>query len=149
MLYSYIDFDLRRMIEVLDHAKKLPPRWAGKSARMSIGDVEKTLETMADTSFANAIAFKRIGEFRKLRNLLAHFAIKRFPNEEALVFITKSASDYMKVLGKKPSPGLVMTGCMDVREIRNVCEEVERLVMWLCQATHELEDQFFHTIGTV
>jgi hypothetical protein len=143
MLYSYIDFDLRRMIEVLDHANKLPAKRAGKSAEMSIGDVETMLETMPDTSQANAAAFGRIREFRKLRNLVAHFAIKRFPNEDALVFITKSASDYKRVLGKEPDPGVVMTGSMDLQQIRNVCGEVERLVSWLCQATHDLENRFF------
>jgi hypothetical protein len=142
-LYSYIDFDLRRMIEVLDHAKKLPPKWIGKSSQMSIGDVETTLEGMPDTSPANAVALGRIREFRKLRNLVAHFAIKRFPNEDALVFITKSAGDYKRVLGKNPNPGVVMAGSMDLEQIRNVCGEVERLVSWLCQATHDLENRFF------
>ena len=142
MLYSYIDFDLRRMIEVLDHAKKLPTKWTEKSAQMPIGDVETALETMPDTSPANAIAFGKIREFRKLRNLVAHFAIKRFPNEDALVFITKSASDYKRVLGEKPNPGVVMTGSMDLPQMRNVCGEVERLVSWLCQATHDLENRF-------
>jgi hypothetical protein len=143
MLYSYIDFDLRRMIEVLDHAGHLPEKWAGKSEQMSIADVETALETMPDTSPPNATAFAKIREFRKLRNLVAHFAIKRFPNEDALVFMTKSAADYKRALGKKPAPGVVMTGSMDLQQIRNVCGEVERLVSWLCQATHDLENRFF------
>jgi hypothetical protein len=145
ILYGYIDFDLRRMIEVLDHAKNLPAKWAGKSAQMSIGDVEATLETMPDASPANALAFGRIREFRKLRNLVAHFAIKRFPNEDALVFMTKSASDYKRVLGEKPHPGVVMAGYMDLPQARNVCGELERLVSWLCQATHDLENRFLES----
>ena len=32
MLYSYIDYNLRRMIEVLDHANTLPPAWSGRTA---------------------------------------------------------------------------------------------------------------------
>lgn len=144
MLFSYIDFDLRRMIEVLDHANKLPSKWAGKSARMLIGDIETTLQTMPETGHSNAAAFELIQEFRKLRNLLAHFAIKRFPSEDAFVFLTKNADDYKRVLGKKANPGVAMTGSMDVQQIRNVCGELERLASWLCEATHELENQFFH-----
>jgi hypothetical protein len=62
----------------------------------------------------NALALRRIKEFRKLRNLLGHFAVKRFPAEDALVFVTKSAADYKRVLGAAPDPGVVMTAVADL-----------------------------------
>src|SRR5438128_869821 len=93
--------------EVLDHAKALPPAWLGKTAKMHLSDVETILETAPDISPNNALALSRIKEFRKLRNLLAHFAVKRFPTEDALVFVTKSAADYKRVLGAEPDPGVV------------------------------------------
>jgi len=144
MFFSYIDFDLRRMIEVLDHAQKLPKKWAGKSATMSLGDIEETLATMPDTSPANTYGLKRISYFRRLRNLVAHFAIKRFPTEDAMLFLTKSAADYKRVLGQRPKPGVLMTGSMDVQQMRDACAEVEKLVSWLCQATHDLENSFLN-----
>jgi hypothetical protein len=97
MLYSYIDFNLRRMVEVLDHAQALPPVWLGRTAKMHLSDIETSLEAASDITPNNTLALRRIKEFRKLRNLLAHFAVKRFPKEDALVFVTKSAADYKRV----------------------------------------------------
>lgn len=142
MLYSYIDFDLRRMIEVLDHAQSIPPTWLGKTEKMRLSDIETVLETAPGITPNNALAFRRIKEFRKLRNLLAHFAIKRFPTEDALVFITKDAADYKKVLGAEPDPGVVMTAVAELSQIRDVCRMIEEILHWLSAATNDLENAF-------
>jgi hypothetical protein len=63
LLYSYIDFNLRRMIEVLEHAKALPTAWLGKTAKMHLSDIETVLETATDISPDNALALRRIKEF--------------------------------------------------------------------------------------
>jgi hypothetical protein len=142
MLYSYIDFNLRRMVEVLDHAKALPAAWLGKTARMHLSDIETILETAPDVSPNNALALRRIKEFRKLRNLLAHFAIKRFPTEDALVFVTKDATDYKKVLDAVADPGVVMAAVAEMSQIRDVCRMIEEIQHWLSGATNELENAF-------
>ena len=142
MLYSYIDFNLRRMIEVLDHAKALPAAWLGKTGKMHLSDVETILETAPDIAPNNALALRRIKEFRKLRNLLAPFAVKRFPTEDALVFVTKSAADYKRVLGAEPDPGVVMTAVADLGQIREVCRMIEEMQHWLSAATNDLENAF-------
>jgi hypothetical protein len=126
MIYSYVDFDLRRMIEVLDHAKALPPAWLGKIAKMHLSDIEAILETAPDIAPNNALALRRIKEFRKLRNLLAHFEVKRFPTEDALVFVTKDAADYRRVLGAEPDPGVLMTAVAELGQIRDVCRMSRR-----------------------
>jgi hypothetical protein len=97
MLYSYIDFNLRRMIEVLDHTQALPAVWLGKTAKMHLSYIETILETAPDIAPNNALALRRIKEFRKLRNLLAHFAVSAFP---------------MKMLSpSSPSPLPIISGC--------------------------------------
>jgi hypothetical protein len=141
MLYSYIDFNLRRMIEVLDHAKALPPAWSGKTAKMHLSDVETILETGPDIAPNNALALRRIKEFRKIRNLLAHFAVKRF-------FVTKSAADYKRVLGAEPDPGVVMTAVADLGQIRDVCRMIEEIQHWLSAATNDLENAFLEKSKT-
>ena len=135
------------MIEVLDHAKALPTAWLGKTARMRLSDVETVLETAPDISPNNALALQRIKEFRKLRNLLAHFAIKRFPTEDALVFITKDSSDYKKVLGAEPDPGVVMAAVAELRQVRDVCRMIEEIQHWLSSATNDIENAFLKSKG--
>jgi hypothetical protein len=143
VLYSYIDFNLRRFVEVLEKANVLPGRWRGKTAKMSIGDVETIIHAMPDWAPNNLLAFRRIKEFRKTRNLMAHFAVRRFPNEDAFVFVTKSARDFKQVLGEDPRPGMVMTGVVDVGQVRDIVKVLDGLQTWLSQATKEVEDQYF------
>jgi hypothetical protein len=147
MLYSYIDFNLRRMIEILDHAKALPAAWLGKTAKMHLSDIETVLEAAPDILPNNALALQRIKEFRKLRNLLAHFAIKRFPTEDALVFVTKDAADYRNVLGAPPNPGVLMTAVAELGQIRDVCRILEEIQHWLSAATNDLENAFLKPKG--
>jgi len=40
-----------------------------------------------------------------MRNLIAHFAIRRFPNDDAFLFIAKSARDFKKQLALILNPG--------------------------------------------
>jgi hypothetical protein len=145
VLYSYIDFNLRRFIEVLERAKALPKRWLGKTARMPIGDIETIIQAIPDWAPNNVFAFTRIKEFRKVRNLMAHFAVRRFPNEDAFVFVTKSALDFKRVIGHEPEPGMAMTGVVDVGQVRDVIKVIDGLLSWLSQATREVEHQYFQS----
>jgi hypothetical protein len=102
VLYSYIDFNLHRFIEVLERADALPKVWRGKTAKMPIGDIETIIQAMPDWAPNNVFAFTRIKEFRKVRNMMAHFAVRRFPKDDAFLFVTKSARDFKRVLGHDP-----------------------------------------------
>jgi hypothetical protein len=146
VLYSYIDFNLHRFIEVLEKAGRLPERWKGKTAKMPIAEIQRIIGAMPDWAPNNQLAFRRINEFRGTRNLMAHFAIRRFPNEDAFVFVTKSASDFKRVLGYDPEPGMAMTGVADVPQIREVIKVIDGLLTWLSQATREVEDQYFRAL---
>jgi hypothetical protein len=143
VLYSYIDFNLRRFIEVLERAKVLPEKWQGKTATMPIGDVETIIQAMPDWAPTNLLAFERIKELRKMRNLMAHFAVRRFPDHDAFVFVTKSAPDFRRVLGYEPEPGMAMTGVVDVGQVRDVIKVIDGLQSWLSQATRQVEDHYF------
>jgi len=66
----------------------------------------------------------------------------RLPAEDALVFVTKSATDYKRVLGAEPDPGVVMTAVADLSQIRNVCRMSEEIQHWLSTATKDLENAF-------
>ena len=142
VLFSYIDLNLRRMVEVFELADALPHPIKGKVANLTIVDVQKILQAMPDTSEQNRIAFENIVEFRGMRNLMAHFAIKRFPTDDAFVFLTKSARDYKREFGRDPKPGVLLTAVVEVQQIRAVIPTIEALSGWLSQATTEIENQW-------
>jgi hypothetical protein len=144
--YSYIDFYLHRMIEIYEKYDLLPSKWRGKTAKMPIGDIETIIQAAPDWAPSNVIAFQRIKEFRKVRNLMAHFAIKRFPNDDAFLFITKSANDFKRVLGFEPKPGMAMTGVADIAQTAKISKVIEGLLKWLSVATVQLEDPYFKNL---
>jgi hypothetical protein len=113
LLFNYIDLNLRRMAEILELAGKLPKPLKGGVAALSITDVEGLL-LATDLSDNNRIAFENISEFRGMRNLLAHFAIKRFPQDDAFVLMTKSTRDYRREFGREPPPGVLFTAVFEV-----------------------------------
>jgi hypothetical protein len=118
------------------------PPWFGRTAKIHLSDIETILETMSDIAPNNALALRHIKEFRKLRKLLAHFAVKRFPTEDALVFVAKSAADYKRVLGTEPDPGVVTRAVADLGQIRDVCRMIEEIQNWLSAATNDLENTY-------
>jgi hypothetical protein len=144
--YSFIDFYLLRLIEIYEKAGQLPEKWKGKTEKMPIVTVGEVIAERPDWAPANLTAFKTISEFRKIRNLMAHFAVKRFPNEDAFLFLTKSASDFKKVLGVSPEPGMAMTGVVDIGHTAKIYKVIERLLTWLSQATRQVEDQYFESL---
>lgn len=112
---------------------------------LSFGDIETIIQAIPDWAPNNVFAFTRIKEFRKVRNLMAHFAVRRFPNEDAFVFVTKSAPDFKRVIGHEPEPGMAMTGVVDVGQVRDIIKVIDGLLSWLSQATREVEDQYFQS----
>jgi hypothetical protein len=60
--FSYLDFYLRRAIEVLDHAKMGPGGRRGRTGMTPIGEVERFLRSLDDMTPENQLAFDHIKE---------------------------------------------------------------------------------------
>ena len=147
VMYSLMEFNLRRFVEILDHENVLPEVWKGKSGRMPMGDLENLLEAMPEMAPGNVVAIQRIRENRKLRNLLAHFAVRRFPNEDAFVFVTKSSPDFKRVMGAEPEHGMVMASVADAQQLRDLAKMLDGLMLWVGTATKQIEDEHFRRKG--
>jgi hypothetical protein len=142
VLFSYIEFYLRRLVEGYDDAGQLQGKWQGKASQMRIGDVEKAALTLLPWPEENLFAFKRMAYLRSLRNLVAHFAVRRFPNDDAFVFIAKSAKDFEREFGTVPPPGAMLTLVMDGSTLSDALKEIQDLSNWLAKLTAQLEEQF-------
>jgi hypothetical protein len=139
VLYSYIDFNLRRIVEAIDEVGEMPFA-QGNAGNLTITDVEKAIQAIPELNTGpNKIAFERIVELRGFRNLLAHFAIRRFPDDDAFLFVTKSLRDYKREFGRDPQPGEALTAITQVPQIRNAVKEVENLLAWLSWVTVQIE----------
>jgi hypothetical protein len=142
VLYSYIDLDLRRIAEAADVGGGLREPWKGKSAKLTIADTEAAVLSLPGWSEPNKLALTQIKELRGVRNLMAHFTIRRFPNDDAFLFVTKSARDFKRELGTDPAPGAAMTAMVECQAAREAVIAVEKLHTWLARVTPEVEARF-------
>jgi hypothetical protein len=86
-------------------------------------------------------------EFRYFRNLIAHFAIRRFPADDAFVFVAKSARDFKRVFGADPNPGAMLTAVADCEQIRGALNRIEHVQNWLATATPIIEEDLAPRAG--
>ena len=146
VLFSYIDFNLRRLVETYDAAGLLQPPWKGKSKRLNMADTATAAAGMLPWPEQNKAAFEKIEYLRGLRNLVAHFAIRRFPNEDAFVFMGQSDKDYKKHFGGEAPPWVSVTAVLDGPILPGVIQEIEELQKWLAKATSDIEKQLEHLV---
>lgn len=142
-VYCFLDFNLRRIVEAVERAGELPSGLKGKAGYLSIGKVEEAVMAIPELAGdANQFALKRIREHRGMRNLLAHFAGRRFPAEESFLFVTKSVSDFKQVFGREPPPDLTLTAIVDREQMRNVLKLLEGTLTWLGKVAVQVEEQW-------
>lgn len=141
VLYSYIDFNLRRVLEAFHNAGRLGNPWAKKVDKLKAEEVAKAIQSLTCWDDAGRKALAEIEELRGLRNLVAHFAIRRFPAEDAFIFVAKSASDYKRQFGADPAPGTVISAVVECEQIRTALKHIEHVHNWVAVATLKLEQR--------
>ena len=141
VLFSYIDLNLRRVIEVFHHAGLLKAPWKSKVAKLNAEEVAAAIQSLSCWDDEGRKALKEIEELRGLRNLVAHFAIRRFPSDDAFIFIAKSPRDFKHQFGSDPEPGAVLTAAADCEQMREALKHVEHVQNWLALATQKLEER--------
>jgi hypothetical protein len=138
--FSKIDFSLNYIVQIMDDNGKLGSEWAGKVARLSITDVMKAIRSSSEWHESHVVAFDRIEENRKLRNMLAHFVVLRFPNDDAYIFTTKSPYDFKRVFGVFPELNQMAYSVADAAQMRELVPMIEGLVKWVAQVPAELSN---------
>jgi hypothetical protein len=99
VLFSYIDLNLRRVVDVFDHKGLLGPPWKGKIDNLNASEIAAAIQSLPCWDEPGRRALAEIEELRAVRNLIAHFAIRRFPADDAFIFLAKSAPDYKRQFG--------------------------------------------------
>lgn len=83
-----------------------------------------------------------ISKTRKYRNLVGHFAGKRFPNQDVLVFASKSDRDARKVLGRGLTAHRVYTAVAGRSEFLEMTKSVEQAQLWLAKKIPEWDQRY-------
>jgi len=105
--YCFLDLNLRRALEIMRMAERLPPEHVKKYPDYSDASLTEVLRgsvEKVDAEVENLEEFlfrlEEIGRCRSYRNLLNHFAGMRYPGEDVYVFVSRSDRDWRKVRGR-------------------------------------------------
>jgi hypothetical protein len=99
-IYNYLDTHLRRAVEIFVRREMLPESVRRKYRRIPASKLVETVRPVVaamprdieDVDLA-LLHLENIERGRPLRNLLAHWAARRFPQDEALLLLTKHEPD--------------------------------------------------------
>jgi len=104
--FNYVELNLRRALAAFEAGGVLPSALRSKLARLS---GQALIEAVSDTAEAIHAASGQDGEAgahlqalhaqQPMRNLLAHWAARRVPDRDFLVFISKDDRDAKQALG--------------------------------------------------
>jgi hypothetical protein len=82
--------------------------------------------------------FTQFEEFSGVRNMLAHFVMRRFPDgEDAYVFATLNMNDFESVLGRVPDKDEAMVAVVDGSGLRNAVGVFDKINSWLTTQVRE------------
>ncbi len=73
----------------------------GDVGKLTAPDVAEAIQALPCWDDAGRKALAEIEEMRGFRNLAAHFAIRRFPSDDAFLFVAKSARDFKRQFGTR------------------------------------------------
>jgi len=83
-----------------------------------------------------------ISKCRGYRNIVSHFAAKRFPNEDVYIFASKSDRDARQVLGDGLSGHHVHTAVAGRSEFAEMIKSVEQAQAWLAKKIPEWDERY-------
>jgi hypothetical protein len=146
VLFSYIDVSIRRIVEAAGNADSLGDPWKGRVSKLNISEADQAVLSL-DWSDPNRTALNQITERRGLRNLIAHFAVRRFPSDDAFLFFTKSERDFKRLYGRDPEPGAIMTAIVESSQLNDGFRHIHKLQEWVAQAAPGAELLFLKLKG--
>jgi|SRR6185295_18186902 len=139
-IYSILDFALRYTAEVMDGKGMLLDPWKGKTAKLNMYKTTKAIRSWKAWEEEQIAAFDDIEYYRPVRNLLAHFVIRRFPTEDAFLFMTKSAADFEQVYNTRPPADNMLYGVVDAEQMRGSIPVLKDLVSWCSKLPGDLNN---------
>jgi hypothetical protein len=79
---------------------------------------------------SHIVGFDQIELHRRARNLVAHFVVRRFPAEDAFIFMTMSAADFEQVYGVLPGRDSMLFGVTDAAQMSGIIPVLQGLISW-------------------
>jgi hypothetical protein len=139
-LSNYIELNLRRSADVFVRAGKIAPK---QRSVVPVGQILKDVQIAVsglDPSIDDILrAEKQLNEIAlrlPLRNMLAHFAVRKALGHRAMVLLTRDERDaaQFQISYGTDGIGFALMMVSDLREVASILSNVDK---WLAAKTHE------------
>jgi hypothetical protein len=152
--FSFIDLNLRRALELFavskmlpEKAKKLYPNLPDSMLSETLIEIVKGMDAKTEDIPTALTWLEVISKTRGYRNLVGHFAGKRFPNQDVYVFVSKSDRDARKVFGSGLAAHRVHTAVAGRSEFIEMTKSVEQAQLWLAARIPEWDKRYLKPSG--
>jgi hypothetical protein len=142
--FCFIDLNLRRALEIFHLAKRLRekaekayPDFPDSALTDVLTEVAKVEPVEESLTWLNAIS-----RCRGFRNLVGHFAAKRYPNADVYVFASRSERDAKRVLGANLSNHHVHFAMAGRSEFFEMAKGLEDSQGWLAAKIPKWDEQY-------
>jgi hypothetical protein len=153
--FSFMDLNLRRALETF-HAEKMLPREYAKRWPDSLSDskltealgvIVKSMDPAKEKVEESLIWIQVIDSTRLKRNLVGHFAGKRYNGHDVYVFASKSNRDAKKVLGAELGQDQVHLVVTPRPEFAEMVRSAKNAHEWLAKKVPEWNERYLKKPG--
>ncbi|MCK7075160.1 hypothetical protein L8P89_07680 [Enterobacter roggenkampii] len=140
--FCFVDLNIQRVFYPLKNKNIIKTTSNDKiSIPSMITELINSIDVIAINSLERNYFVDMLNEIksrRDYRNLFAHWAAKRIPNEDAMVFITSDHQDYRKVHNSKIAPGVIAYAIFDIADLRGLINHLKKHEEWIAHFTAEI-----------
>ncbi|GEM_PF-2031602 len=145
-MYCFIELNIHRLFNKLESTGVIKRKPKGKvNIPYIIGKlIELVNDNLVESSKSDEVIDKlqEIKYRRDFRNIFAHWAAKRIPNEDGMVFFASDAQDYKKVFEGKISADIAAYVVFDVADIRRLVVHLSGYEEWIARFYAEINEQY-------
>ena len=144
-MYNFIEFNCRRCIETFSLSGLLAGRVGRKPQRVHISDLIPMIKGVVEgmnpalENVPESLAkLDEIERRRGYRNLLAHWAARKIPEEDAIALFSMDGFDQRQVSGvDKPLEDIAQTAIVDLADIRGLIVHMVAYEEWMATKASE------------
>ena len=144
-IFNFIEFNCRRSVEIFALAGLLQGRPAAKPQRTHISDLIPTIKRVVggmDQAIEDvADSLGKLDEIelrRGFRNLLAHWAARRIPGEDAIVLFSMDGFDGRQLFGTdKPLEDVAQHAILNLADVRGLIVHMATYEQWIATKVSE------------
>ena len=144
-MYCFIELNIRRLFNSIVSTELFEIKSKG---RVNIPFIlDKLIELVGDNLVESSKVDEIIGKLKEIkfrrdyRNIFAHWAAKKIPNEDGIIFFASDDSDYKKIFGGKIEADMAAYAIFDVADIRGLVTHLSSYEEWIAHFSAEVYEQ--------